>query len=121
MQGGFHGRMKRALTRSFGLRDRPRGSRIEDQLTAKQTLERITNLKPEPDTARLYNFLQCIIEIGPHDVLKAFRRGTSLEIDFEPVMERLGISIWAARQYLSQARKLLKAKFDPDGTFFIKH
>jgi hypothetical protein len=81
----------------------------------------MTHLKPEPQTARLYKFLQCIIEIGPHDVLKAWRHGTCLEIDLEPVIEKLQIGPWAARQYLSQARKMLKAKFDPDGTFFIKH
>ena len=47
-------------------------------------------------------------------MLKAFRYGTKSEIDFEPVMEKLQIGPSAARQYLSQARKMLKAKFDPD-------
>jgi hypothetical protein len=98
MRGAFGSHIKKAHVKSFGLSDRPRESRIEDQLGAKQMLGQITDLEPEPETARLYRFLQCIIEIGPHDVLKAFRYGsTKLQIDFEPVMERLGISIWAAR------------------------
>jgi hypothetical protein len=122
MRGAFHGRMKKALLKSFPVRNRSLRPRIENQLTAKNMLERIANLPPEPDTARLYRFLQCVIEIGPNDVLKVFRCGsTRLEIDFEPVMKQLGISIWAARQYLSQARRMLKAEFDLDGTFFVEH
>jgi hypothetical protein len=101
---------------------RPRVTTVfERQVEAKDVLEQITNLEPEPETARVYKLVQCIIEIGPSDALKAFRYGTKLEIDLEPVMKKLQIGPWAARQYLCQARKMLKAKFDPDGTFFIKH
>ncbi|HZQ53039.1 MAG TPA: hypothetical protein VFB14_12625 [Bryobacteraceae bacterium] len=100
-----------------------RTQRMEQQFIARDMLDKIAALEPEPQTARLNTFLRCLVALGPHIVVKPLTRNSkrgALIIDFEPVMKDLGISRWAARQYMSQARRMLVKQFNPDGALFIK-
>jgi hypothetical protein len=94
----FFGRLENTCILYLGSRrQRSQETTFTRQVEAKEILEQIDALQPEPNIARLYRFVHCILEIGPHDVLKAWRHGTCLEIDLEPVMEKLQIGPWAAR------------------------
>ena len=119
------GRMENTRGRNFPLRDRHRRSpRLDDQLFAKQMLEKIANLEPSPENPiRIYNFLRCLIlQIGPHNALRPDRDSKNrlhpLMIDLEPVMKELRISRGTAQNYLRAARSMLNKLFNPDGTLF---
>jgi hypothetical protein len=136
MQAAFHRTENRAICSIGSVDHHASGPRVEEQLMAREMLEKIAALEPKPDTARIYRFLRCLVNMGP-DALRASayepkrrygrrqagagrNRSPQLRIDLEPIMKELGISHWAARQYLSQAREMLRQLFDADGTLFIK-
>jgi hypothetical protein len=118
-------RLKYTHDRSFPLRDLyGRSPRLDDQLFAKQMLDKIAHLEPSPEIPLcLYNFLRCLIlQIGPDNALRPDRdsknRPRSLMIDLEPVMKELRISRGTAQNYLIAARSMLNKLFNPDGTLF---
>jgi hypothetical protein len=118
----FFGRFENTRIRYMGSREpRSQETTFERQVEAKEILEQIDALEPEPHIACVYRFVRCILEIGPHDALKVFRYSAGLQIDLEPVMQKLQIGPEAARHHLCQARKLLRQTFNPDGTLFIRN
>jgi hypothetical protein len=118
----FFGRFENTRIRYMGSRDpRSQETTFERQVEVKEILEQIGTLEPDPGTVCAYRFLRCILELGPHDALKAFRYSKTRVIDLEPVMQKLQIGPSAARHYLCQARKVLRQIFNPDGTLFTRN
>jgi hypothetical protein len=103
----------------IGTPNRRARTRLEQRLIAKEMLGKIAALEPG-DHPRLNRFLRCLIEIGADAIWPISRRKKQWLIDFEPLMNKLGISRDSAKHYLCLARKLLREEFNPDGTLFIR-
>jgi hypothetical protein len=105
----------------------PQPPRLEEQLIAKQMLEKIADLEPSPETLRFHKFLRCVIlQLGPETALRPSTNYRSHPrpspiIDLEPVMRELGISVNTARKYQLGARHMLRRMFNPQGTLFTKN
>lgn len=136
MQAAFHRTENRAICSMGSVDHHASGPRVEERLIAREMLDKIAALEPKPETARIYRFLRCLVNLGP-DALRPSayepkrrysrrhagagrHRSPQLRIDLEPIMKELEISHWAARQYLTQARQMLRQVFDADGRLFIK-
>jgi hypothetical protein len=121
-------RLKYTHDRSFPLRDLyGRSPRLDDQLFAKQMLEKIANLEPSPypHFNPIQKFLRCLIlQIGPDNALNpctdSRNNPRSLRIDLTLLANELGISRNTAQGYLLMARPLLKQLFNQDGTLFTR-
>ena len=120
---------KNTQCESFGTKDQyPRQPKLDEQLIAKQMLNKIANLEgsPDPRFNSIQKFLRCLIlEIDPNDALMpattSGNRVRTVRIDLQPVMKKLGISRNYARVRLSHARKMLTQMFNQDGTLFSKN
>lgn len=121
VQAAFHRTENRNLLTAESIsHNRPGSSRIEDQIIAREFLSKLTACDPYPPYIR--RFMECLIELGPETILieKHYKRTHSFQLDMQPVMDRLGISLSATRHYLVDARKIIHALFNPDGTLFTR-
>ena len=127
-------RMDKTHLQSFASSsDHPRHPRLDEQLNAKQMLDKIANFQPSPQTpAYLTRFLRCLVRLQPDNALtpstnsrnvklrlKRDSRTRYLMLDLEPIIKELGISHKSAITYLAEARKILTQTFNPDGTLFL--
>lgn len=100
-----------------------RRNTVEDQIISRELLDKIATLKDAPNNVR--RILGCIMELGPDAVKPRSKRDPEGDIrrpliDVIAVGEALGISRKMVDKYLGQARTILRATFNQDGTLFMR-
>ncbi len=95
-------------------------SRLEQQIIARDLLNKLADYEPESSAVYIQRFIQALVDLGPENILIERRYGNrhTLTLDAEPIMQHLGLSLSAVRHYLVDARALLHERFNPDGSLF---
>lgn len=123
IRAAFHRTENRRLLRAPQIPQNPAYvSRIEQQIIARDLLEKLAAYEPESSAVYIQRFIRALVELGADNVLieRHHNRRHTLALDVEAMMQHFGYSRSTVLHYLVDARALLNQRFNQNGSLFLR-